>query len=227
MLSYMALFGQCVKIPDDVCEGTWLVPSLLPTRDTRLPRLSSGGILEEDDGWAELTVRFMHADARHCDCEHDCECDPWPPGPWPETSTAGFLPDTLFFKLISRLTHSAEDVQDGFKDMYADWIVIHGRGQYYMVRYHRAHQLLRLHVQMASESAAAAAKDTVEAAINDILLENERERFSAHAFGLRFRFEALCNVTHVLLPVVELPDDHVAKRITGEALVRQEMVGRR
>jgi hypothetical protein len=192
VLSYMSAFGQCCRLPDKV---SWLIPSLLP----------AAGITDdltyavEQGKWTELAVRFMSED------------DNWPEGSWCDAKRTGFLPDTLYFRVCAFLASTVNDVQD-LTHTHHDWISIQTQAQYYMVRYDRVHQLLRVHVQMTSESAAAMAREAVEAAIDHVLMTDEHD-LDAREFRLQKRWEAVCHVDGVMKPIADLADDHAARRI--------------
>jgi len=137
---------------------------------------------EEHD--KQLRVRFIHIE-----------------GDW-TSDGRGFLPNALFFRLVSAVVSQAGSIAGAFENMYADRIVIDGK-QRYMLQYDRAEQQLRL-VVYGQDAAAPAA---VKAALEMLLSEH------AGSFGVRFRFEAeaLQNGQTRYRPLDELQDHEAGK----------------
>jgi hypothetical protein len=189
MLVYMENFGHCCKLPvpdaasevatqEPVC---WLVPTLLPHLDESAP---APWRVQRDDN--HLCVRFMHMDGE------------WEI-PWRDSSRGGFLPDTLFFRLVARLVNRARTVSDAFRDMYSDRIIVRGEQQY-LLQYHRAEHLLRLTVGGKDANAPA----VVAQMMRHALMELQR------SFGVKFRFEIECEWEDesAFWPLEYLPEDH-------------------
>ena len=107
VISYMQHFGLCCQLPEAISpEPTYLVPSLLPPVKGGKPVWLPDAAHDH-----QLRIRFVHKDAE-----------------WEESH--GFLPDTLFFRLISRLVQGARSVGDAFKDLYSDRVVMRGQQRF-------------------------------------------------------------------------------------------------
>eukprot|EP01052_Picozoa_sp_SAG31_P070241 SAG31_NODE_29088_length_401_cov_0.635762_1_plen_126_part_01 len=125
MLASMASFGFVSRLSEQAVEEQdwpYIVPSLLPAvaDDARVWVAS-----EEHD--RSLRIRFIHQETQN-----------WADG-------QGFLPDTLFFRVVSALVQDATSISDAFRDLYIDRMVVRG-DQRFMVRHLRQQRCLQLTV---------------------------------------------------------------------------------
>ena len=128
----MQHFGLCCQLPEAISpEPTYLVPSLLPPVKGGKPVWLTDAAHDH-----QLRIRFVHKDAE-----------------WEESH--GFLPDTLFFRLISRLVQGARSVGDAFKDLYSDRVVMRGQQRFLVQRDHEQHAIF-LTVNTKSDATATA-----------------------------------------------------------------------
>ena len=184
MLVYMERFGHCVKLPAEICtdEPIWVIPTLLPAlAESAEPPWHS------QDSDYELCIRFIHTDGE------------WEI-PWSDSSH-GFMPDTMFFRLVAMLVSRARTIKDAFKDMYSDRIVVRGEHRY-MLRHHRAEHLLRLTVSMDGQDGSSLAQVAQ-------MLKHALMGLQTH-FGVQFRFELECEWQHERghWPLDYLPEGH-------------------
>ena len=107
MLLYAVEYRLCCELPCACSEtGLFVVPSHLPIREE-----------EDDASWVPHDDdRLLRFAAIHTD------------GEWEEAK--GFLPDSLFFKLVATLLIDAHDVKDAFRHLHADTAVIDGEDRY-------------------------------------------------------------------------------------------------
>eukprot|EP01051_Picozoa_sp_SAG22_P004045 SAG22_NODE_208_length_15237_cov_22.602774_6_plen_1481_part_00 len=112
MLNYATEHGLCCKLPPECGEqGLYVVPSILPPR-TAAAAEDSWAALQPDD--VEFRFACIHLD-----------------GEWGEAT--GFLPDSLYFRLVANLLQDAQDVKDAFRHLSRDRAEIDGR-EHYMIQ---------------------------------------------------------------------------------------------
>ena len=168
LLAYMAGFGLCCRLAEFACpEADWpyIVPSLLPA------------VADDAAVWAldpehdrQLRVRCIHAEAQDWGDAH------------------GFLPDTLFFQVVSALLTDATGhsmVDNAFEDLYVDRVVVRG-DQRFMLRHYRQQQCLELTVHGGEANGQACRLAAQQ--LRECLVKLQA------GFGVQFRFEILCTV---------------------------------
>jgi hypothetical protein len=165
VFGYMQHFGHCCRLAEQACEeDDWLhiVPTLLP-----LVQAGSGNIWTAGKATdRRLRVRCIHVD-----------------GQWNDTGC--FLPDTLYFRLVATLLRDATGVNDKFRDLYTDRVVIRGVHRFQM-QYHRSDQMLEVTVHGG---------DGAEQACGVVLAQIDAFLSSARAeFGIQFQLEPHCEL---------------------------------
>ena len=119
MLASMAMFGFVSRLSEQaVEEADWpyIVPSLLPA----VPQDRAVWVPSEEHD-RSLIIRFIHRETQEWTDKH------------------GFLPDTLFFRVVSALIQDATSISDAFQDLYLDRMVVRG-DQRFMIRHLRQQQ---------------------------------------------------------------------------------------
>ena len=154
-LEYVLQFGLCCRVHSSDSEFSLLVPSLFP---------SGSPVWHKHALDAVLRVRSLSK-------EYDDD-------KWLRGRDRDFLPDTLFFHVLSRLLSRPAE------DMFIDSVVVRSKDGRYMLQHKRQDQLLILTVYCGNE---AAPRDAFSQ-LRDILLLVEKEEL----FGLNFRFEVEC-----------------------------------
>ena len=100
----------------------------------------------------------------------------------------GFLPDTLFFQVVSALLTDATGhsmVDNAFEDLYVDRVVVRG-DQRFMLRHYRQQQCLELTVHGGEANGQAYRLAAQQ--LRECLVKLQA------GFGVQFRFEVLCTV---------------------------------
>ena len=125
VLHYMLRFGQCCVLRDDavteaatIGRAVLLIPSLLPSAPTVVPVWPT-----KEGSDRRLRVCFITTN-RH-----------GPSDDW--SDRCKFLPDTLFFRLVSFLVHDVRRVSDAFKDLYRDQVVVRTADLRYWLAHNR------------------------------------------------------------------------------------------
>jgi hypothetical protein len=193
LLAYMVRFGLCTRLVEQACaEEDWphIVPSLLPK------------VASDREVWAsdaehdrQLRVSFIHAEAQQ---------------EW--SGQHGFLPDTLFFKVVSVLLSDATGqslCDNAFRDLYLDRVVIQG-DQRFMLRHYRQQQCLELTVYGSTQQEYHAVATQLRLCLEQLQGD----------FGVRFRFEVRCSINGKAgyYALDHLPASHEAARTWGARL---------
>eukprot|EP01051_Picozoa_sp_SAG22_P012986 SAG22_NODE_1405_length_4491_cov_3.141849_1_plen_1328_part_10 len=164
MLNYATEHGLCCELPPECGEqGLYVVPSLFPRRDSNA-----------EDGWSELQpsdVEFRFAFI------HSGEDSEW-------GDSTGFLPDSLYFRMVANLLQDARDVKDTCNNrLHHDRVELQGREDY----------MLQLEKQSAEQLPAV--RVVVRAGRTDEAGQRVMKRISdlldglRSDFGVQFRLE--------------------------------------
>ena len=188
MLGYMSTLSLVCRLTEQaVPEPDWpyIVPSLLPAvQATDDAKVWVATCNPEHDHM--YRIRFVHTNQEFSD-------------------EAGFLPGTLFFRVVSSLVQDATSISDAFKDLYLDRIVVCG-DQRYMVRHCHRTQSLELTVFAGGQPTTYSA---IARQLREFLLTIQG------SFGVRFRYEV--QYEHRGEPgwwsVLDLPADHELRQL--------------
>merc|ERR1719329_1855614 len=181
----MATFGFVSRLSEQAVEEVdwpYIVPSLLPA-------VPQGRAIwkpsEEHD--RSLIIRFIHHQTQDWGDGH------------------GFLPDTLFFRVVSALVQDATSISDAFKDLYLDHMVVRG-DQRFMVRHLRQQQAMELTVYGNNQPSAYS---EVARQMRECLMTVQ------DGFGVQFWYEVECELRGEVgwWPVLELPPDHELRQL--------------